>query len=530
MLYKSTIVLIILGVASLHTQVPKITVVIVVDQLSSHQFNKLLPYFTGGFRFLYDHGIDYSYALQAQGTPTTGPGHAALSTGTFAINHGIIANKWLNTQGKHIKCDKDPLTQEYAPTNLMVDTLSDQIIMNASTLFEVCALSLKSRSAIMMAGRLGKAWWFNKEGQSLVSSPFYYQSIPEWVQHFNTQLKTQNIYNYRWNPYYPLTSPAYQFIHPLSADKAIWPSLMHRTLHNLPFYKKLQLFQKTPAANEVLLEGAYQYIRNTLKNFPEKNIVVWLSLSSLDKVGHVFGAASFETIDILYQLDHQIGNFISKIEQFVPHSQMLFALTADHGVTPMLSLLQAEGYKAAKRIGTHSFVKGLNAFIKKNFNLKKLIIHYETPHIYLDERQLIKLSPFQKKQIFKKLKEHLLTTYKEIAQVWTFDELSTTFCPLGTASFFLQQQLYRGRSGHLIIQLRPYSQINIINLGAHHDAPYNYDMQVPLLICQKDILKPTTITQKVLIQQVAVTLSALLNVPRPSTSTLEPLPGLALKN
>ena len=66
------------------------------------------------------------------------------------------------------------------------------------------------------------------------------------------------------------------------------------------------------------------------------------------------------------------------------------------------------------------------------------------------------------------------------------------------------------------------------NIGQNHTSCYSYDSQVPLYIYQKGKFEKKTITKPVITQQLAVTLAEILNIPRPSASSVDvtPLPGM----
>src|SRR5258708_31371875 len=74
-------------------QKPKITIIFVVDQMAYSYIPKLRSNFQYGFKTLLDNGINYTNAYHPHGMPATATGHTALSTGTFAKDHGIIANR-----------------------------------------------------------------------------------------------------------------------------------------------------------------------------------------------------------------------------------------------------------------------------------------------------------------------------------------------------------------------------------------------------------------------------------------------------
>lgn len=167
---KLRIILSVLTTASI-AAAPRMTIVIVIDQLSAHYLPKLKPYLTGGLGFLYREGTNYTNAFYDHCPPCTAAGHAMLATGTYGSVHGIICNRWFNEKGEVIESDSDTAQNAamFSPTglypfgksarNMLVDTLSDQFMLHSYTHAKntVWSISHKGRSAIAMAGRLGKA-------------------------------------------------------------------------------------------------------------------------------------------------------------------------------------------------------------------------------------------------------------------------------------------------------------------------------------------------------------------------------------
>ena len=187
-------------IAIMHSMVeakaPRLMVFIVIDQFSAHYIPKLSPFLTGGLKFLSEEGITYVNAFYDQSMPATAPGHALLSTGTYASFHGIINNLWYNSEGEQVRCDTDNRSQSAVFTpdgslyangksskNLLADTFADQCIMHSypHARNEVWTLSLKSRASIMLAGKLGKPLWLDNKTGAFTSSKAYFEQLPRSV-------------------------------------------------------------------------------------------------------------------------------------------------------------------------------------------------------------------------------------------------------------------------------------------------------------------------------------------------------------
>ena len=72
---------------------------VVVDQFREPYLERYGDLFTGGFRRLLDNGRFYTRATHDHAVTETAVGHATLSTGAYPIQHGIVANEWVERVG-----------------------------------------------------------------------------------------------------------------------------------------------------------------------------------------------------------------------------------------------------------------------------------------------------------------------------------------------------------------------------------------------------------------------------------------------
>ncbi len=525
---------------------PKLTLVIVIDQFANHELQKLTPYFQGGLKFLNDNSIKYINAFYQHGLPETGVDHTTIGTATWAKDHGIVANSWYNRQGKHIVCDHDTAERAavFSPTgtynygisahNIMVDTLSDQLKLNSFPDAEntVFSLSLKSRAAVGMAGRLGKALWFDTKSGWFTSSKAYFDELPLWVKKFNTDKNINNLEEFTWKLNYPADSFAYKLPYISSYyqyaevnNSVIGEPISINRKAKYPFDE----YFKTPMANQLLLDFADRCITEHLSTDPHKRLIVWLSLSGLDKVGHVYGPQSLETIDMLYQIDTQLGNFFTKLSTKIAPEDTVIALTADHGVVPILEAVRDEGLTFARRIDAIALQKKINKSLAEKYGLEQLIYGFKTPAYYYNHDAYNKLDKQTQKNIIQESKNILLRE-PGIKNVWTPDELEASYFDQTDLQNYYKNQLFRGRSGDLICQTQPYNFLDEYKSGTGHGTPYDYDTHVPLMLYQKNRFEKKVIGDIVAVPQLTITLAALLDVPRPSASTFSILPGITLEH
>ncbi len=534
---------ILLMLCPLWAQTPSVTIIIVIDQFSAHYLPKLQPYLKGGIGFLARNGSKYVNAFYDHAMPATGPGHYLLSTGTYGSVHGIINNKWFNEQGKEIACDDDSAENAavFNPREgfydfgksarlSLVDNLSDQLIIHSypHARNTVWALSLKSRAAIAMAGRLGKALWLDDESEKFTSSRAYFRKLPKWLISFNKKIGSHYGAR-RWNLFYPPSHAAYSFAFLNNHDHSSVPfSYIGKPISCKGKHNR-EIYAATPHANKDLFDLALTVFEKEYSGKSSERLILWLSLSSLDKVGHIYGPHSKEAIDMIYHMDGQLKGFMEKIYRRAPSKDVLFVLTADHGVQPVPEVLNSHGLDLARRYNDTELIHNLNSIITSRHGIDNFIIRYKEPQFYVNQRLLEALDTDTTEKIYADIKKYLIRL-PGIRRAWTFDELQNASFQPYDLDKYLARQLYKGRSGQIIFSVNPYTSIDTHLRGTSHISQYAYDTHVPLIFYQAGTFTDKRIAENVFIPQICVTLATLLNVPRPSAATASVLPGLLPSN
>jgi predicted AlkP superfamily pyrophosphatase or phosphodiesterase len=533
-------------------QAPKLTVVIVVDQFAHHVVQKLKPHFKYGLKKLLQEGIVYHQARHPHAVPETTPGHHALSTAVVPRDHGAVLNQWLNRKGvrTHYELDSSGKASVISPTgvyeegkspeNTDVDGLSDQFMFHSTDEcpHQVFALSLKSYPAISMANRKGKAFWIDQRTGFFTSSKAYCDQLPGWVRQFNKDKEIDKLTHCTWKTVFDKSSKAYKFPEIRNYDFAGFDFSMIDKI-KIPLNKSIEkshknnkhkaaqpyeIFCKTPQSSKLLLSFAKRCIR---RNLDKKNgkMLLWISLSNFDLLGHFYGPDSMEAIDLAYHIDRQLGDFLKTLDRYVGKGKSLVVLTADHGIAPFPELMKKRGFNAARRIMADDLMKRMNEHIKLKYRTGKIVAAYEPMHFRLNREIMNTLSLCQQDAIIDDLKKFLIQE-PGIKNAWTAEDLKTKYYELRSLEQFYRNQVYRGRTGDIIVQPMPYVQVTHYAKGTAHMTPYDYDTHVPLIIYQKGRFYKGDVHNKVWMQQLPVTLAHIFGIPRPSASLFKILPGI----
>lgn len=520
---------------------PKIVIGFVVDGFAYHALQKVKPFLQGGIKKMLESGVVYENAYYPHARPNTGPGHATLNTGALPSYHGIISNKWGTKYDTTVGCDDD---ENLAQTDLlhrsansaakgksahfmMVDGMAEQL-QRASTpdlRNKTWSISLKSRSGIMMAGKAGKALWFDPEILQFTSSKAYFSQLPDWVTTFNKEYAGTKLEKVSWTPQFSVQDKAYNFMHINNYTYATKPSLINQSFSKQDNVNYMSVFRHMPYGNKLALLCAEECIKNHLSDPNAGTLLLWIGLSTLDKIGHTFGPDSFEYIDTIYKVDNYIQEFMNSIEQTNDPKQILYFLTADHGFMPIPELIAPKRMQQAHRIFKNKVIQHINQKVEKRFGIANIIRCIKAPNVYLYHAKLKTIEHTPKKRMLSYIKHNLLKV-TGIRKVWTSDELEHMSCNQDTIESFYRKQFYKSRSGHLVFQVNTYTLVSKHANGSKHGAPYEFNTHVPLMFYQDGYFDHKIIDKKVWMPQVAPTLSALMHVSKPSASVADALPGI----
>src|SRR5215831_4936991 len=196
---------------------PKLIVIVIVDQMRADYLERFSEHETGGLHFFNTRGAKFVNANYEHMPTETCLGHSVLLSGRNPARTGIVANEWYNREtGRMTYCvedDNSPLLDEpgepVSPKNLLGDNFADWIESSYPGA-RVISISMKDRAAIVMAGHHPQAvWWFSHETGDFVTSRYYGDQIPPWVQEFNSRHLVNSYASQQWVPLLKSGSPRY---------------------------------------------------------------------------------------------------------------------------------------------------------------------------------------------------------------------------------------------------------------------------------------------------------------------------------
>jgi hypothetical protein len=532
---------------------PRLVLQITVDQLRGDLPEKYLDKMgEGGFRYLLENGVVYENAHHAHANTETIVGHATLATGAHPADHGLIANTWFDrksgeltyniedarypllTEGADVDTatEIDP-TQKVAgtdgrsPATMLVSTFSDQLAIHTAGQAKVFGVSIKDRGAVSMAGHAGKAFWFSKASSEFVTSRFYYDEYPEWVNAFNATNPAQRYADQHWE----LMLDREEYLYGDKDDQP-WETSFGAYgrvfphpygLSDDPYFTTLLTL--SPAGDELTLEFAKQVIDN--EDIGADNITDYLavSFSSVDYVGHIFGPSSLEAEDNLLRLDRTLAALLDYVDKKVGLRNTLIVLSADHGGPEAPPLLNEYGIEAG-HVEPESWDSEAGiAALKEKFGIgQELIRTYFPPYVYLN-REVIYEQGLDQEEVEKTVATEMMK-FKGVSLAVSTTALMNGSVADSRVSRMIMNSHNSQRSGDIYVVYEPHWFINDfdgLSVAVTHGSPWRYDTYVPVIFAGAG-LEPQRIKREIETVDIASTLSEFIGTNRPSGARGQVLP------
>jgi len=515
---------------------PKLVVGIMVDQMRwDYLYRYYDRYGEGGFKRLLNDGFTCENTYINYVPTVTAIGHTSVYTGSVPAIHGIAGNDFIIQQtGQTMYCTQDDDVRgvgtdgsegKQSPRNLLASTITDQLKLATNFRSKVIGIAIKDRGGILPAGHFADAaYWFDGKSGNWVSSTFYMEELPEWVQHFNNQKLAEKYLQQDWNTLYPIDTYT-QSVQDDNAyegkfrgeDRAVFP----RKLSELVQENGLGLIRSTPYGNTLTLDLAKAAVANEQLGSNPGGFTDFLavSLSSTDYVGHQFSVNSIEVEDTYLRLDAELECFFSYLDENVGKGEYTVFITADHGASH-----NAKFFTDNKGIGgyfdTKTVMTELNTMLSSAFghaDLVRSMMNYQV-HLNYD---VIGANKLDERAIKAAIIDYLRRA-EGVAFAIDMEEAAHATIPAR-----IRERIVNGynpkRSGVIQVILQPqwYSG-SPGGTGTTHGTWSSYDAHIPLVWMGWGIKHGQT-NRETHMTDISATLAALLRIEEPNGNIGEPI-------
>ncbi|NIN70688.1 MAG: hypothetical protein GTO46_01890 [Gemmatimonadetes bacterium] len=487
----------------------RLIVLISVDQLPQYLLERYETLYSGGLRRLLDQGRSYTQAVHDHALTVTAPGHATLVTGMVPARHGIVYNEWYERVGeewRYIHSVDDsgeqvvgfPHLVGTSPRKLEVTALPDWLTTTDPDA-RVFTASGKARAAVLTAGKTrGHAYWFENDVGRFVTSTYYRDVDPDWVDRFHEDVLSQFFSDSTWELTVPEavrrlartdsaefeyrgahTTFPHSYRYEVDEEELDDPEEYYSWWDHTPELDRAIIAFAEAAVNELSLgrRGSVDFLA--------------LGLSQLDRIGHRFGPFSLEQLDAILRLDRALGEFFEFLDSRVGEGRYVAGLSSDHGVLPIPEYPDELGL--SKRRITRDEWRAARGAAENAMASRS--------HSTAGEAAMVEA----------------LERVDFIADVMTLEELASGASADSFVALY-QRSYYPGRLPSSLA--RQGLAVRLVE-GAHsssdattHGTPYYYDRQVPLIFMGPGLPAGSS-DEAVRTADMAPTLAALAGIPYP---------------
>ncbi|MFT3915851.1 MAG: alkaline phosphatase family protein [Anaeromyxobacteraceae bacterium] len=331
-----------------------VAVAIVVDQLGGWLAAERWPALPGdgGFARLRREGAWVRQLEYLHANTETAPGHASLFTGRTPREHGILANEVVREdlpgrpRGSLLE---DPATRLVGvakePPGISLarldgDTLADALVARDPAAV-VVALSQKDRGSLFAAGRRPRlAAWLDRDGKGGAAwvTTSAYPPLPAWLVATAPDVTKASPLTWDLSDRGWVASHAGTPDDAPGEDASAWgsPRFPHALASAVDGWRA---YRAAPFSNDLVVDAGLAAVAQVRD--PAHPMLLSLSLSGLDYVGHAFGTDSWEHWDALLRLDRTLARLLDGLDRAVGKGRYTVVLSGDHGMGPMPEAVRA---------------------------------------------------------------------------------------------------------------------------------------------------------------------------------------------
>ena len=198
-------------------QKPKLIVGITI---SGMQYDYLSVYWDKfsekGFRKMATTGASFKNARYNFLITDPSAGFASIATGTRPSEHGVVSDYWYRRLSNEIVNSIEDQEQTtvggsygsgpYSPRAMHSRTLSDELRVTSRFQSRSIGISMDPTAGVLMAGHTATAaYWLDPGRASWITSSYYMDSLPVWVNEFNEKNYRDLYLDRTWETLHPIS-------------------------------------------------------------------------------------------------------------------------------------------------------------------------------------------------------------------------------------------------------------------------------------------------------------------------------------
>lgn len=512
---------------------PKLVVGIVIEEM---RYEMLLRYWDSfgenGFKKIINQGAVCTQTHHNYLITQNGVGQASIVTGTTPSNHGIISDEWYNRlSDKIVGCADDSQFNmingevsmgNYTPKNIISSTIGDEIKLTNNSKSKVISIALNPISSVISGGKLGNyAFWFNNHDGGWITGNYYTDSLPTWVEEFNAK-GFQDIYIRKtWASMHSLNENYTKSLPDENNFEIGFSNYRYTFPYDLSFLQNrsgnYKYLKYTPYGNIFTKDFAIAAIIGEDLGKDDYTDFLSVSFSATNYVGDLFGPRSVEIEDLFLRLDKDLEHFVNFLDDELGLENVLVYITSDRGVSDVPEFLIHKKQNAGVFDGSKAAAL-LNSYLSILYEDGAWIKSYHSRQIYFNQ-SLVDQSGVDLLELQQKAASFMVQ-FTGVSNALPGLTLNTTSFKSGINQK-IQNSYNQKRSGDVIVNLEP-GWIEKNGRATNSGSGYTYDTHVPLIWFGWHV-KNVRIDEPIEIIDIAPTISWILNITAPNSSTGKPI-------
>jgi predicted AlkP superfamily pyrophosphatase or phosphodiesterase len=509
---------------------PKLVVGLMVDQMRWDFLYRFYDrYSEGGLKRMLREGATCENTLIPYAQTVTASGHSCAYTGSVPAINGIMGNDWYDRRlGRFVYCVEDSSvsvlggtskSEPMSPRNLWVTSIADELRLATNFKSKVIGVAIKDRGSILPAGHTGTAYWYEGANGNWVSSTFYMNNLPAWVNAFNSRKVVDSLTRLNWNTLHPIETY-------IQSDKDNMPYEGRYVRDASPVFpykfdtlagRNYGIIRATPQGNTLTMQFAREAVVQEGLGQDDITDMLAISLSSPDYIGHQFGPNSIEIEDTYLRLDREFADFFAFLDAKVGKGAYTVFLTADHAVAHVPQYLKEHGIPVRTLANK---VNELNQKAESALGIAGVIEESANYQLYLNYAEIAK----KRGKTVQDVEDFLLKELNSDTTVLVAFKLSKTNetnLPAPVKEMFVQGYNIKLSGDIQVILKAGFFQGG--TTGTTHGSWYPYDSHVPLVFMGWGI-RPGIVIRQTYMTDIAPTLGSILHVQMPSGNIGQAIP------
>ncbi len=455
---------------------------------------------------------DYNYMYSQ-----TGVDHSTIYSGMLPAEHGVVAHEWfdrLRNKRQNNIADQEYMLigdvgQGVSPKKLGSLTLGSAMKMNSS-FSKVYSIAANGEEAVLSGGSAADmALWFSEHNGKWVSSNYYADSLPHWLELYNKKIESDFFIRRGWMSL--ADESANNTVMKLKSKVGLTNNFFYDLMQAKRKYSTYKILKATPYINTLIVDLAAELIKNENLGRDNDADLLALNFSCLDYMNRDYDVYSNEFQDVVMRLDKDVKRLLSELDARVGKGNYTVFLTFSEA----RELLPRDLQKMRLASECFSIFKAaalMKSFLSSMYGPGDWILDYDASQIYLD-RTLIERNKISLKDMQDKIADFLVE-FEGVSHVMTAHALTHNSATAGSGVLF-QNAFSQKRSGDVLYSLQPTWVADLKDREDYY-VRYSKRHRVPLYFYGAGI--PVNMDSKCQMTELLAIICQVLKIPVPYTA------------